>query len=89
MSREFNAISGEGGRGCDPQEPVDEEDMTEGQTGSAGESYGSPGEAGTPGYSIIVEGASNTVDIDQNGSGAGDIAEETTRIIYSTNVVNS
>ena len=89
VSREFNAISGEGGRGCDPQEPVDEEDMTEGQTGSSGEKYGTPGEAGTPGYSIIVEGGTNTVDIDQNGSGGGDIAEETTRIIYNTNVVNS
>ena len=89
VSREFNAISGEGGRGCDPQEPTDEENTTEGQTGSGGEKNGTPGEAGTPGYSIIVEGGSNTVDIDQNGSGAGDIAEETTRIIYNTNVVNS
>ena len=84
-----NAESGFGGRGCDPQEPVDEGETTEGHSPSGGEGNGTPGEAGTPGYSIIVEGASNTVNIDENGDGAGDIAEETTRIIYSTNVVDS
>ena len=84
-----NAESGLGGRGCDPQEPVDEGETTEGLTGVNGEENGTPGEAGTPGYSIVVEGGTNTVDIDQNGSGAGDIAEETTRIIYNTNVVSS
>ncbi len=89
VSLEFNAISGEGGRGCDPQEPVDEGETTEGQTGSGGEENGTPGEAGSPGYSIIVEGASNTVDISEIESGSGSIAEETTRIIYSTNVVDS
>ena len=82
-------VPGEGGRGCDPQEPVDEEDTTEGQTGSGGEKNGNPGEAGSPGYSIIVEGGSNTVDLSEIESGSGSIAEETTRIIYSTNVVNS
>ena len=89
VSLEFNAISGEGGRGCDPQEPVDEGETTEGQTGEGGEENGTPGEAGSPGYSIIVEGASNTVDISEIESGSGSIAEETTRIIYSTNVVDS
>ena len=89
VSLEFNAISGEGGRGCDPQEPVDENETTEGQTGEGGEENGTPGEAGSPGYSIIVEGASNTVDISEIESGSGSIAEETTRIIYSTNVVDS
>ena len=84
VSLEFDAISGEGGRGCDPQEPVDEGTQTGGQTGSNGEENGTPGEAGTPGYSIIVEGGSNTVDIDQNGSGAGDIAEETTSCLLYT-----
>ena len=87
VSREFNAISGEGGRGCDPQEPTDEENTTEGQTASSGEENGTPGEAGTPGYSLVVEGASNTVNITESGSGS--IAEESTRIIYSTNVVSS
>jgi len=89
VSLEFNAISGEGGRGCDPQEPVDEGETTEGQTGEGGEENGTPGEAGSPGYSIIVEGASNTVDISEIESGSGSIAEETTRIIYNTNVVDS
>ena len=89
-SREFDGISGEGGRGCDPQEPVDEGTQTGGQspvdtTGKT--SFGEPGEAGTPGYSLVVEGASNTVNITESGSGS--IAEESTRIIYSTNVVSS
>jgi len=82
-----NAESGFGGRGCDPQEPVDEGETTEGHTATNGEENGTPGEAGTPGYSIIVEGASNTVNITESGSGA--IAEENARIIYSTNVVSS
>jgi len=79
--------SGLGGRGCDPAEATDEENTTEGQTGVNGEENGTPGEAGSPGYSIIVEGASNTVNITESGSGS--IAEENTRIIYSTNVVSS
>ena len=89
VSREFDAQSGEGGRGCDPQEPTDEENTTEGETAINGEENGTPGEAGSPGYSIIVEGGSNTVDISEIESGSGSIAEETTRIIYNTNVVNS
>ena len=89
VSLEFNAISGEGGRGCDPQEPVDEGETTEGHTATSGEKNGTPGEAGTPGYSIIVEGGSNTVDISEIESGSGSIAEETTRIIYNTNVADS
>ena len=87
VSREFNAQSGEGGRGCDPQEPVDEGTDTGGQTGSGGEKNGTPGEAGSPGYSLVVEGGSNTVNITESGSGS--IAEENARIIYSTNVVSS
>ena len=87
VSREFNAISGEGGRGCDPAEAIDEGETTEGQTGSGGEVNGSPGEAGSPGYSLVVEGGSNTVNITESGSGS--IAEENARIIYSTNVVSS
>ena len=79
--------SGLGGRGCDPAEAVDEGETTEGQTGVNGEENGGPGEAGTPGYSIIVEGASNTVNISESGSGA--IAEGNSRIVYSTNVVSS
>ena len=79
--------SGLGGRGCDPAEAVDEGETTEGQTGVNGEENGTPGEAGTPGYSIIVEGASNTVNISESGSGA--IAEGNSRIVYSTNVVSS
>lgn len=79
--------SGLGGRGCDPQEPVDEDETTEGHTATNGEENGTPGEAGTPGYSIIVEGDSETVNITESGSGT--IAEENARIIYSTNVVSS
>ncbi len=89
VSLEFNAISGEGGRGCDPQEPVDDGTDTGGQTGSGGEENGTPGEAGEPGYSIIVEGDSESVNIDEDGSGGGAIAEETTRIVYNTDVVDS
>ena len=89
VSREFDAQSGEGGRGCDPQEPIDEGETTEGETAINGEENGTPGEAGSPGYSIIVEGGSNTVDISEIESGSGSIAEETTRIIYNTNVVDS
>ena len=84
-----NCESGLGGRGCDPAEAVDEENTTEGQTGVNGEENGTPGEAGSPGYSIIVEGDSETVDIDANGSGGGAIAEGNSRIVYSTNVVDS
>ena len=84
-----NCESGLGGRGCDPTEATDEENTTEGQTGVNGEENGTPGEAGSPGYSIIVEGGSNTVDISEIESGSGSIAEETTRIIYNTNVVDS
>lgn len=90
VSREFDAQSGEGGRGCDPQEPIDEGETTEGEdpTDNTGNvRKGTPGEAGTPGYSIIVEGAANTVNITESGSGA--IAEENARIVYSTSVISS
>ena len=48
----------------DPQEPVDENETTEGQTGEGGEENGTL-EKRSPGYSIIVEGGSNTVDISE------------------------